>query len=55
MCAELMEPENFSTEELQQAIDRKMKKFGSLLSTPVETRKLVEAGLAELDRRGLRI
>lgn len=51
MCASLMQPENASSAELKAAIARKMKKFNGLLKMPLETRKLVEAGMDELDRR----
>jgi hypothetical protein len=51
MCAILKQPERASTVELQEAIQRKIEKFKGLLNMPKETRKLVEAGMRELDRR----
>jgi len=51
MCASLMSPEKASSAELQEAVERKMKKFNGLLNMPLETRKLVEAAMKELDAR----
>ena len=51
MCASLMQPEKAESAELKEAIARKMKKFRGLLNMPLDTRKLVEAGMDELDRR----
>jgi len=51
MCATLLNTNTATTQELHEAVDRKLRKFGSLGAMPPETRTLVEAGLAELDRR----
>lgn len=51
MCASLMAPQQATTEQLKASIRRKFNKFGSLEAMPVETRKLVKQGLAELARR----
>jgi hypothetical protein len=51
MCAALMQPEKATTEQLKAAVDRKVTKFGSAERMPLETRKLVAQGLAELTRR----
>jgi hypothetical protein len=54
MCATLMNVQAAKTEELHAAVDRKLRKFGSLERMPVETRTLVKNGIAELqDRRRL--
>jgi len=51
MCAVLMNVQTATTQELRETVDRKLRKFGGLLNMPEETRKLVEAGMAEIDRR----
>jgi hypothetical protein len=52
MCASLMSPETATTEALTEAVERKLKKFNGFLNMPAETRKLVAAGMEELNRRG---
>jgi len=51
MCATLLNIATATTQELHEAVDRKLRKFGSLGAMPDDTRALVEAGIAELDRR----
>lgn len=51
MCTSLMQPQESSTLDLQEAIARKLKKFGRLEAMPEETRNLVSAAIAELRLR----
>ena len=53
MCASLMSPQKASTDDLKEAVERKMRKFNGLLNMPLETRKMVEAALKELDARSI--
>ena len=53
MCASLMNAQESSTLDLQEAIARKLKKFGAIEKMPQETRDLVESGVRELQRRAL--
>jgi len=51
MCAALMDVQAATTEALHAAVDSKLRKFGGLGAMPEATRVLVEAGMAEIDRR----
>ena len=51
MCATLMAPEKASDAELMAAIERKLKKFGSVKAMPKATRELIIDGLHELHQR----
>jgi hypothetical protein len=51
MCAALLNLQQATTEELQSAIDRKLRKFGAIERMPLATRVLVLAGKRELERR----
>jgi hypothetical protein len=51
MCAVLLNLQRATTEELQSAIERKLRKFGAIERMPLATRELVLAGKRELERR----
>ena len=51
MCMMLERPQDYSTDEIRDALRRKFNKFGSKEMMPRATRELVERGHRELERR----
>jgi hypothetical protein len=51
MSKVLMNPERYSTAQINEVIARKLRKFGTLDAMPADTRALVEQGMKEIGDR----